>query len=156
MEWLAWLEGTSLATWVRESPSLWAFPTVLTLHTFGLSLLVGANLVLALRMLGCARAIPLAPLTFLFPIMWTGFFLNAASGVMLFVPNATANAVQPVFIVKLGLVALGMINIYLLPAGVLRDPESMPVRSRVFAITSVVVWTGAITTGRLMAYLKAS
>jgi hypothetical protein len=156
MEWMAWLEETSLATWVRESPSLWAFPTVLTLHTFGLSLLVGANLVLALRMLGCARAIPLAPLTLLFPIMWTGFFLNAASGIVLFVPNATANAVQPVFIVKLGLVALGMINIYLLPPGVLSDPQSMPVRSRVFAITSMVVWAGAITTGRLMAYLKAS
>ena len=30
---LPWLEATALATWVRESPSLWAYPTVLTLHT---------------------------------------------------------------------------------------------------------------------------
>ena len=40
---LNWLEATGLSTWVREGESIWAFPTILTLHTFGLGLLVGAN-----------------------------------------------------------------------------------------------------------------
>jgi len=41
-------------------------------HTFGLALLVGANAVVDLRLLGVARAIPLAPLKRLFRIMWIG------------------------------------------------------------------------------------
>ena len=40
-----WLEATPLSTWLRESPSLWAFPFVLILHTVGLAFFVGANVV---------------------------------------------------------------------------------------------------------------
>ena len=37
----AWLEGSALGVWTRESPSIWAYPTILTLHTVGLGVLVG-------------------------------------------------------------------------------------------------------------------
>ena len=43
MEYLAALEGSAFSTWLRESTSIWAYPTVLTLHTVGLAVLVGAN-----------------------------------------------------------------------------------------------------------------
>ena len=154
MEWLAWLENTSLATWVRESESLWAYPTILTLHTFGLSLLVGANVALALRLLGFAPGVPLAPLAFLFRIMWAGFVINALSGAGLFIAEATSKATQPIFFVKLALVALGMANIYLFPVDLLREPEKGSLRGKIFAVSSIVIWAGAITAGRLMAYLK--
>ena len=39
MEWLATIEGSAVSTWVRESGSIWAYPTILTLHTFGLGIL---------------------------------------------------------------------------------------------------------------------
>ena len=35
------IEGTALAAWVRESPSIWAYATILTLHTVGLAIVVG-------------------------------------------------------------------------------------------------------------------
>jgi alkylation response protein AidB-like acyl-CoA dehydrogenase len=57
-----WLESTALSTWVRESGSLWAYPMVLTAHTVGMSLLVGANAVIDLRLLGVAPRVPLGPL----------------------------------------------------------------------------------------------
>ena len=39
---LLWLEQSALPTGVRESDSLWSFPTMLTLHTLELGVLVGA------------------------------------------------------------------------------------------------------------------
>src|SRR5688572_19139763 len=45
---LEWLETSRLAVWLGESPSVWAAPTVLTLHTTGMAVLVGASWVLDL------------------------------------------------------------------------------------------------------------
>ena len=39
---LSWLESTKFAVWLGESATIWAMPTVLTLHTIGMAVLVGA------------------------------------------------------------------------------------------------------------------
>jgi len=41
MSYLLWLSRTGPAVWARESESIWAYPTILFLHTLGLGLLVG-------------------------------------------------------------------------------------------------------------------
>jgi hypothetical protein len=46
MNLLASLEATGFASWLRESGSIWGYPTVLTLHTLGLGVLVGASTVI--------------------------------------------------------------------------------------------------------------
>ena len=46
------IEDSGLSTWLRESESPFAFYFVLLFHTFGLALLVGANTVVDLRILG--------------------------------------------------------------------------------------------------------
>src|SRR4030095_10168869 len=88
MEFLASLEGSGFGTWLRESGSIWAYPAVLTAHTLGMGVLVGASAVLDLRLVGCAPRIPLEPLRSLFPIMWAGFWLNALNVVALFAADA--------------------------------------------------------------------
>ena len=45
MDFLAWIESAALSTWIRESGSLWSYPTVLFLHTLGLGLVVGPAIV---------------------------------------------------------------------------------------------------------------
>ncbi len=157
MEWLAWLEQSAVATWVRESESLWAYPTILTLHTIGLGLLVGSSFVVSLRVLGVARALPLAPLAVLFRVMWVGFTVNAISGVALFIADATTFAVQTIFYVKLGCIACGILNAALLGRTLARSAGRFPndpaaSRARTLASLSLVFWAGAITAGRLMAY----
>ena len=52
MDFLHWLEQTGFSTWVRELPSVWAFPTVLLIHTIGMGLVVGINAGIDLRILG--------------------------------------------------------------------------------------------------------
>jgi hypothetical protein len=51
---LIWLESTDFSTWVRESPSLFAFPAILSCHTIGMGLVAGTNAAIALRILGVA------------------------------------------------------------------------------------------------------
>jgi hypothetical protein len=154
---MAWLESTALATWTRQSPSIWAYPTILTLHTVGLGIVVGANAVIDFRLLGFAPRIGLPSLTPLFRMILWAFLLNAATGVVLFMSDATTKSQQPVFYIKLTLIALALWNTNLVRLGIRRDgPVGAPLNSpryRRLAIASLVLWAGAITAGRLMAYL---
>jgi len=156
MELLASLENSGFGIWLRESPSIWAYPAVLTLHTIGLGVLVGGNAVLDLRLLGWARAIPLAPLEKLFPAMWIGFWVNAISGVALFVGDATTKGTTWVFMTKLAIIVVGVLLLVGLKRTVYPRGDGGPIEtatSRTLAAASLVVWFLAIVTGRLMAYI---
>ncbi len=150
---LASIEGSTLAVWTRESPSIWAYPTILTLHTFGLAIVVGANALIDLRLLGLAPRIPVSSLRQLFPIMWWAFALNFATGVLLFMADASAKSGQRVFYVKLLLIAVALF-VALAESRRLRvDVPAAAGHLRVLSLVSLAVWTGAIVAGRLLAYL---
>ena len=158
MEFLTQLEGSGFGTWVRESSSIWAFPSILTLHTIGLGLLVGTSAVVDLRILGVAPLIPLASMERFLRVMWLGFWINALSGTALFIAGATRHASNPAFYIKMTCIALGVVNIQMLRRQVFRDAASLeanpvPMRGKILAATSLALWTGAITAGRLMAYI---
>ena len=154
----AWLEGTALSTWMRESSSIWAYPTILTLHTVGLAIVVGASAVIDFRILGFAPRIPVPSLSPLFGIILWAFLLNAATGLMLFAQDAMTKSGQPVFYIKLTLIALALGIIMVIRRGLRREPERfrseiVPGGYRMLAVLSLLLWAGAITAGRLMAYL---
>ena len=150
------LEESGLSTWLRESESPFAFYFVLLFHTFGLALLVGANAVIDLRLLGIGRDIPLAPLKRLFGIMWLGFAVNAVSGVLLLIAYPTKALTNPVFYTKLTLIGLAVWIITKLQRRVFGDSRlneaAMMGRGRTLAKWSLVLWIGVITAGRLLAY----
>jgi len=150
------LESSSLSTWLRESNTIWAYPMVLTLHTVGLALLVGANTTLDLRLLGFGRRIPLAVMEQSFRVMWIGFWINAVSGALLFAADATTKGSTRLFVMKLGLVAVGvMVIIAIRRVAFGKDAGAVPVSglAKGLAALSLVIWVAAITAGRLMAYL---
>ena len=151
---LAWLESTGVSVWIRESPSILAFPGILSCHTIGMGFAAGINAAVALRILGVASAVPLGEMRRFLPVMWFGFWLNAASGVALLIAYPTKALTNPLFYVKLALVASGVwlakaIDRYL--SGVVGDlpPPRAP---RVLAAVSLGSWAGAIAAGRLLAY----
>ena len=150
---LEWLETTALAVWVGQSPSVWALPTVLTLHTTGLAMLVGASWVLDLRLLGISRAIPLSAFRWVFPVVGIGLVLNAVTGVLLFIKSATTWGTAVPFFIKMSLVAAGVATVLPLRSHVLRDSGADGRDVRLLAVVSILAWTGAVTAGRLLAYL---
>ena len=154
-ELLAALETSAVSTWIRESPSIWAYPTILTLHTVGLGLLVGPSWALDLRLLGAVPAIPLRALEKAFPVMWAGFWINGLTGVALFVTEATTKGATPLFATKLGLIAVAVATLVVTRRVVFQraaEPVIGPA-ARGLAILSIVLWIAAIGTGRWMAYV---
>ena len=153
---LAWLESTSLAVWLAESPSVWAMPTVLTLHTTGMAVLVGASWVLDLRLLGINRNVPLSAYRWVFRAVAVGLIVNLITGVLLFVKNATTWGTALPFLAKMVLVVASAATIlpirtYVLNSGA--GPSEISDRARMLAIASILAWSAAVTAGRLLAYL---
>ena len=146
-----WLEATSLSTWLRESPSLWAFPFVLILHTVGLAFFVGTNVAWDVRVLGFSLGIPLEALRRYFLVMWAGFWVNAFSGVLLLIAYPTKALTNPLFYGKLALIAAGLVLAQALRRQ-LRDSSPLLPLARRMAIASLVIWAAGITAGRLLAY----
>jgi hypothetical protein len=159
------IENSAYAVWVRESPSIFAYTSILSLHAIGLAIIVGIHTLVALRLLGFVAAIPLQPLRKLFPWMYLGFAINLFSGSSLLAANLTADLGNWLFIAKLVFILLAMVNLeltrmyvfdkpaYALPAGALPAAAGeLPKHARTFAITALVLWSLAMVAGRFTAY----
>ena len=152
---LVWLESTALSEWVVGSPSLLAFPGILALHAIGMGVAAGLAAVLDLRILGVAPGVPLAEFGRFRPLLWGGFWLNAVSGLLLLVGYPTKALTNPVFYLKLLLIAVAMVLFVRIDRLIRTGDAAVPATARSLrrlAITSLVCWGGAITAGRLLAY----
>jgi hypothetical protein len=154
------IEGSSFSQWVRESESLFAFAGILLVHTIGMGFVVGVNATIDLRILGFAPAVRLSSLEKFFPILWLGFWLNAITGTMLLAAAATSMLTNPDFYVKMVFIALAVVNLKMIRTRVFRDPmiDKVPPSkmAKMLAIASLIFWLGAITSGRLLAYVGST
>jgi hypothetical protein len=154
---LNWLEALPLSVWVHESPSIWAQPTVLTLHTMGMGVLVGACWILDLRLLGVGR-IPLSQFRWVYRAVAVALLVNVVTGVLLFMARASLWGTAFPFLIKILLVIASAATLLPLRSYVLAkdaDQRAIDSRARMLAIASILAWTGAITAGRLLAYTVA-
>lgn len=154
---LEMLEGTALAAWVRESPSLFSYTMILTIHAIGLAIVVGVNTLIALRLLGFAKAFPLPVLPKLYGVVWFGFWINAISGCLLFIAEATKMATMLAFIGKLGFVAIGMVLVQVMKKRYFSDARNVDAgivtpMARKLAWASLFCWYMALIVGRLTGY----
>jgi hypothetical protein len=152
VEFAAWLENTAPSLWVRESPSLWAFPFILVVHAWGMGFLAGGNAAVDLRVLGLARTVPLPAMGKFYPVMWFGFVINAISGVLLLIGYPTKALTNPVFYFKLACIATGTVLMVWLRRNAVRSADPPSHRARAFAVVSLLVWASAIVSGRFLAY----
>lgn len=155
MGFLNWLESLPLSVWVHEGTSIWAQPTVMTLHTMGMGVLVGASWVLDLRLLGISRDIPLSAFRWVFRAVAISLVVNLVTGVLLFMARATLWGTAFPFLIKILLVVASAATLLPIRNYVLQsDPEQRDVSSRakMLALLSIAAWAAAITAGRLLAY----
>jgi hypothetical protein len=155
--WPAWLESTAVAVAMRQW--LWLYPIVEIVHIAGFVVLVGAAAMFDLRLLGLSRALPVSGLArHLLPWARASLVLVVPTGLMMFTAHAGEFVTNPAFQLKLALIAAALLN-----AGVFhRWPfravhgwdtvRPAPPAARVAAVLSLVLWTGALACGRLLAY----
>src|SRR6058998_3361765 len=126
------IEESGISTWIRDSPSFFAYWFILSFHALGMGLLVGASVVIDLRILGVARDLPLSPLKGLYGIIWTGFWIQVISGTF------------P--LIALAVTVMQVLKKRVFSDSTLSDSDMMQ-KGKALATWSLVLWTGAVTAG---------
>jgi hypothetical protein len=140
--------------------SKWGWPVMETVHFIGLSMLIGAVGAFDLRMMGFARAIPLAALHRLVWVGVAGFALNIFSGGLFFVSAAGQYLYNPAFQLKALAMLIAGINVVVfyttmskqVLSGAIAAP--IPAAARVVAGVSLISWLGVVAFGRLLTFFR--
>lgn len=157
MEWIIAIEASGPADWMRTSS--WAYPAVNLLHVAGVILLVGGMLLLDLRILGAGRkAISLHNASALLtPLAVAGLITMLASGSLLFMADAVPLLGNPLFLPKIVLIGLGILNAlafqWLWRASTVNTQAQLPMAAKLQAALSLAIWLSAAALGRLLAYV---
>ncbi len=151
------LEQSGIGNWVRDAPTIWAFPTILFLHTLGMSIVAGGSAMLSLMVLGFWPAVPIRPFERMFPWLWVAFGINTVTGILMLIADATNKLTSLDFYIKMALVFAGLYLLIRMRRRIFDNPKldqvSLPGDAKVLAWASLACWFGAITAGRLLAYV---
>jgi hypothetical protein len=152
----AWIESSDLSQWVRGSECVCAFPTIVTLHNIGMAFLAGGGIAIDLRLIGFAPGIPLKPMARFVPLLWLAFAVNAVTGILLLIGYPTKALTNPLFYIKLSLVALALGLLYRIATDILPafeiEHKSLTAKAKVLAVSSLAAWFVLIAAGRWLAY----
>jgi hypothetical protein len=157
MSFFQWLESTWIADAVRTYG--WIYPALESAHYIGIACLVGAIMLIDLRLLGLGKRLPLKSMITLLPWVWAGFLINLFSGGIIFIYGATNFGVNRAFWLKMSLIVLAGINAFLFEIAARRGRDgwvetgNAPLLVKGIATASFVLWLGVVTTGRWMAYV---
>lgn len=154
--WL-WLESGDIATAMREWT--WLYPIVEIAHIIGFVVLVGAAFFFDLRLLGVSRRLPVTQLgRHLLHWSRASLLVVVPTGFLMFMTNATKLVENPVFQLKLILIALAGLNAlvyYLSPSRSVERWDidaGAPLAAKLSAVFSLLVWSAVISCGRLIAF----
>lgn len=156
-EFLVFLEQMEFSQWVKDAPTIWAFPMILFVHTLGMGIVAGGSTMINLIVLGFWPAVPIKPFVRVFPVLWVAFGLNAVTGTMMLLADATAKLTTPDFYIKMVLVFAGLLILIRMRRQIFENPklDELPLSShaKMLAWASLACWFGAIISGRLLAYV---
>lgn len=155
-----------IASWLAQSPmnaivngSTWIFPTSETLHFLGLILLFGSLLIMDLRILGYAKALPLKAVMAFTPFTILGFAINLATGIIFLFADPMRYFPNLSFQLKVICIIGAMANVlyfkYVIHPKIERDGDAAAMRAdaQFVAAASLILWTLVIVFGRLIPYL---
>jgi hypothetical protein len=153
-----WVENTWLARSILESS--WAFPYVQLTHFTGLSLWVGTNVYLDLRLMGVGKTRQTAAQLSeeLFVWNWIGLCVAITGGFLLFSISAMTYVNNAAFRTKLGiLIPLGIV-LHILVQHKARSwgrTDKVPTIGRIAGLCEFLVWLSVITAAVLIPYFSA-
>jgi hypothetical protein len=151
-----WLEYSSLAVYIRQSPLL--FPAIEIVHIVGFIFLVGSAFLFDLRLLGIAKKLLVKDVAdYVLPWSRRSLLIVVPSGFLLFISQAKALSTNGVFGFKLILILIAFTNAGIFHRFTFRSASNWsitgtPVGAKAAALISLVLWTSVITCGRLIAY----
>lgn len=151
---LSWLEGSWLGVATRDIP--WLFPTFETMHFIGLCILLGAMLIVDLRLLGRFRDVAPGNVLKFSHIAAGGLAINLVSGIGFFCADPFNYWSNPAFQVKVLLLIVAFANIAWFELGarkhILALPvgEDTPLAAKLIGAASLTLWFTILIIGRLL------
>ena len=151
-----WLEASSVSVAIRQS--LWLYPGIEIIHIFGIVLVAGGAVFFDLQLLFSRHQQFIEKSAYRL-LTWSkrGLLIAIPSGIFLFITNATALSVDPVFGFKLLLLLLAAVNAWIFHIRVyLPYLENQSYfnwnTAKANAVFSIILWMSVISCGRLLAY----
>jgi hypothetical protein len=166
---LKWVEETEFATWLREGDVITdpfsAFYVLLGVHSVGMVIVVGICVMLTSRLFGFQQQISLSKANQLMTFAWWGFYINLASGILLYVAQPRRELLTVMFWLKIIAIVMAVIVMRVIQTAlenveVAPSPdgtgtvEVVPQRIRIAALFLDLLWLTAIITGRLIGYTQ--
>ena len=151
------IADSGLNQWISET--YWLWPVLEICHFIGLSILLGALLVIDIRLLGMLRSFDAASVKRLVPLVWVGFCINLVTGSLFFIGDPMRYSINIGFQLKMLLILIAGLNVvaYQLQVRPMMSGwnrvSSTTTVARVVAITSLLTWTGVLLLGRLIPYV---
>ncbi len=141
------LEGLWLAQAMKHSA--WLYPTVETMHIWGIGMLFGSVVVMDLRVLGLGNKLNVSDLSRLgMMVAVIGFGLAILTGSLMFIAQASELISSRLFILKMCMIFLLLAN-----AVILRMRAVDNGISKAQALLSLLGWASVIGMGRWLAYV---
>jgi len=155
--WL-WLEMLPIA---GEIGATWWFPFMESLHVLSLAIMLGAILMLDLRVLGwAALRYPISTLNReLVPWSAAAFLVANVTGLAMFITRASHHVENPAFQIKMLLLLLAGVNIAYFHFRVMRTVSQWdsntraPLAARLAAVSSLLLWIGVTLAGRWVGHI---
>ena len=135
------------------SSSMWGYPIALSIHALGMGVLVGISVMLALRVLGFADAVPKSAVMPYWRLAQAGFVVNLLSGSALFMGSATSLGENWALYAKFSFLMLSLILTYRMVKVSYQNAHKTTSRDRLLAITAICSWVLTILFGRLIGYI---
>jgi|TARA_B110000116_G_C16700664_1_gene519623 hypothetical protein len=151
------IEGSAVNEWIMGS--YWAWPAMEVMHFIGLSLLLGALLVIDLRLAGFFRKINIAATHKLLPWAFAGFGINLTTGILFVIGDPFRYTANIGFWWKMGLLGVAGLNALwfwwkINPVMQSWEPHAdTPALAKVIAWVSLGSWFGVLILGRLIPYI---
>jgi len=141
------LEGMWLAQAMKHSS--WLYPTVESMHIWGIGMLFGSVVIMDLRVLGLGSKLAMSDLSRLgILVAFIGFGLAVLTGSLMFITQASELIGSRLFILKMCLIFLLLANAIILRMRAITDGVS-----KAQALLSLLGWASVIGMGRWLAYV---
>jgi len=155
---LEWVGTTKWSVMLLESYYVW--PLLESTHVVTLAFFVGTALMMDLRLVGIAfPGVPVTAFTGrLLPWTRFAFALMVATGLLLFYSSPLRYYNNIFFRLKIVLLLAAGLNIWLFHSRIHLEVEEWendlrpPRAARIAGLVSIIVWTGVVFSGRLVAY----
>ncbi len=152
------------ASWLGQAGRdvYWLFPAAEIVHFFGLCLLMGAMLLIDLRLLGFARSVSIKTVMAFIPVATVGLVLNVISGIVFLCAYPENYWPSTAFRFKMLAIVIGGLNALWFKWAeaprieLLTDDADADRRAKVAALLSLAVWAVVIVLGRLLPYVSKS